>query len=213
MMAAYIPAPDRTAMTTARPLSICVYCGSRLGNSPAYAEAARQIGQAIGERGWRLVYGGGKVGLMGTVADAALAAGAQVLGVMPEHLVRLEVSHLGLTELKVVQTMHERKQIMAESADAFIALPGGIGTLEELYEVWTWRHLDYHRKPIALLDTEGYYQPLLDFMAHAHHSGFVSDSQVQVPLVHQQPADLLEGLAQALAPGAVDAASSDYTRI
>ena len=121
--------------------SVAVYCGSRFGDSPAFADAARALGQSIGSRGDTLVYGGGRVGLMGAVADAVMAAGGQVIGVIPQALMDREVGHAGLTELHVVQTMHERKQLMAERADAFISLPGGIGTLEELYEVWSWQQL------------------------------------------------------------------------
>ena len=145
--------------------SICVYCGSRHGSQSAYADAAQALGRSIGERGWQLVYGGGKVGLMGEVADAALSAGGRVVGVIPESLQRREVGHDGLDGLHVVPTMHLRKQMMAERADAFVALPGGIGTLEELYEVWTWRQLGYHNQPIGLLNTAGYYDSLLRFMA------------------------------------------------
>ncbi len=153
-------------MTIPEAVSICVYCGSRHGNLPSYTEAARALGTAIGSRGWQLVYGGGKVGLMGEVADATLAAGGRVVGVIPETLVQREVQHKGLSELHVVPNMHIRKQMMAERADAFIALPGGIGTLEELYEVWTWRQLGYHRNAIGLLNTAGFYDGLLKFMQH-----------------------------------------------
>ncbi|MEX8518031.1 MAG: TIGR00730 family Rossman fold protein [Leptothrix sp. (in: b-proteobacteria)] len=178
------------------PISICVYCGSRSGDDPAYLKAARALGQQIGARGWRLVYGGGNVGLMGAVADAALAAGAQVLGVIPDSLLRREVAHLGLTELQVVDTMHERKQGMAENSDAFIALPGGIGTLEELYEVWTWQHLGYHHKPVALLDVAGYYQHLLAFMRHAEAEGFVYADQQAALWVESDLTRLLDRLAE-----------------
>lgn len=145
-------------------LSLCVYCGSRTGDSAAYEAAAAAIGTAIGRRGWRLAYGGGRAGLMGRVADAALAAGAPVLGVIPRSLMEREVGHSGLTELHVVDTMHERKLMMAQHSDAFIALPGGIGTFEELFEVWTWRQLGYHDKPVGLLNVDGYYDTLLGFM-------------------------------------------------
>jgi uncharacterized protein (TIGR00730 family) len=160
-----------------RPPTLCVYCGSRPGADPAFADAARQVGASIGRRGWQLVYGGGRVGLMGTVADAALAAGARVIGIIPQTLMAREVGHAGLTELHVVQTMHERKQMMAERADAFVALPGGIGTFEELFEVWTWRQLGYHDKPIGLLNVAGYYAPLLDFMERTVAQGFVDPGQ------------------------------------
>ncbi len=191
-------------------LSVCVYCGSRHGAKPAYQAAARALGAAIGARGWQLVYGGGKVGLMGEVADAVLAAGGRVVGVIPETLKKREVGHAGLHELHVVQTMHERKQMMAERADLFIALPGGIGTLEELYEVWTWRQLAYHDKPIGLLNTEGYYDALLRFMAHTVSEGFLSPEQQQVLQVGEQPEALLDALTT-LARGAGE--PDDYTRI
>ena len=144
-----------------RPISLCVYCGSRPGDLPAYADAARAVGTEIGRRGWQLVYGGGRAGLMGVVADAALAAGAAVVGVIPQSLMVRELGHAGLTELHVVDTMHQRKTMMAERSDAFLALPGGIGTFEELFEVWTWRQLGYHDQPIGLLNVAGYYDPLL----------------------------------------------------
>lgn len=178
-------------------LSICVYCGSRHGSRPDYTAAARALGTAIGQRGWQLVYGGGKVGLMGEVADAVLAAGGRVVGVIPESLEKLEVGHRGLSELHVVPTMHVRKQMMAERADAFIALPGGIGTLEELYEVWTWRQLKYHDNPIGLLDTAGYWQPLLRFMDHTVAEGFLSPPMRELVLVGDEPVALLDRMAAA----------------
>jgi uncharacterized protein (TIGR00730 family) len=174
--------------------TLCVYCGSRHGEREAYGAAARALGAAIGARGWQLVYGGGRVGLMGTVADATLAAGGRVIGVIPESLVQREVQHLGLSELHVVPDMHVRKRMMAERAHAFIALPGGIGTLEELYEVWTWRQLGYHRKPIGLLNTEGYYDALLQFMSHAVSEGFLTPEQHSVVTVASDPAELLATL-------------------
>lgn len=192
------------------PLSICVYCGSRHGSRPEYTAAARALGEAIGQRGWQLVYGGGKVGLMGEVADAVLAAGGRVVGVIPETLEKLEVGHRGLHELHVVPTMHVRKQMMAERADAFIALPGGIGTLEELYEVWTWRQLKYHNNPIALLDTAGYWQPLLRFMDHTVAEGFLAPAMRSAVLVGDEPVALLNQLAEAaLAARGGD----DYSRV
>ncbi len=204
-----------TASDTAAPRrrSLCVYCGARTGTTPAHAAAARELGRLIGERGWRLVYGGGNVGLMGLVADAALAAGAPVLGIIPDSLMRREVGHPGLTELQVVTTMHERKQRMAEQADAFVALPGGIGTLEELFEVWTWRHLGYHDKPVALLDTQGHWQPLLAFMRATQAAGFVDADQMAMLQTHGEPAALMTALTQALdaRDGRPDAA--DYGRI
>jgi uncharacterized protein (TIGR00730 family) len=182
------------AMTTPT-LSVCVYCGSRHGSQLAYTAAARALGAAIGARGWQLVYGGGKVGLMGEVADATLAAGGRVVGIIPESLQQLEVGHAGLTELHVVPTMHLRKQMMAERADMFIALPGGIGTLEELYEVWTWRQLGYHDQPIGLLNTQGYYDGLLSFMNTTVSEGFLSRPQLESVEVGTEPEALLLTLA------------------
>ncbi len=176
-------------------LSVAVYCGSRPGERPAYAEAARRLGTLLGERGGQLVYGGGRVGLMGEVANATLAAGGRVVGVIPESLMRREVGHHGLTELHVVSTMHERKKLMAERAQAFIALPGGIGTFEELFEVWTWRHLGFHDQPIGLLDAEGFYQPLLAFMRRTVDDGFVTAEQMAAIRVEADPARLLDALA------------------
>ena len=144
--------------------SICVYCGSRPGLNPEFSAVAVQVGSWIGQHGGQLVYGGGKAGLMGTVADATLKAGGRVVGVIPKALVEKEWAHHGCTELHIVDTMHDRTRMMAERADAFLALPGGIGTFEELFEVWTWRQLGYHDKPIGILNTAGYYDPLLGFL-------------------------------------------------
>jgi uncharacterized protein (TIGR00730 family) len=187
-------------MNTSATFSLCVYCGSRHGASPAYTQAAQAIGTEIGRRGWQLVYGGGNVGLMGEVADATLAAGGQVVGVIPESLMQREVGHRGLTELHVVPNMHLRKQMMAERAHAFLALPGGIGTFEELYEVWTWHQLGYHANPIGLLNTEGFYDGLLQFMQHTVAQGFVSTDTQALLQVHHEPAALLDLLA-ASTPG------------
>jgi uncharacterized protein (TIGR00730 family) len=199
-------------MSAPRPFSVCVYCGSRDGARPGYQAAARALGQAIGQRGWQMVFGGGRVGLMGITADAALEAGARVVGVIPDSLVRREVGHHGLTELHVVKTMHERKQMMAEQADAFVALPGGLGTFEELFEVWTWRHLGYHAKPLGLLDTEGFYQPLLAFLRHTQAEGFIDASQQQVLAVDADPLRLLDELAMRSA-AAGGGAPANYQRI
>ena len=177
-------------------LSICVYCGSRMGSQPAYKTLAQALGTAIGKRGWQLVYGGGRAGLMGTVADATLAAGGRVVGVIPESLVQLEVGHAGLSELHVVRTMHERKQLMAERSDGFIAMPGGIGTFEELFEVWTWRHLGYHSRPLGLLDTAGYWAPMLAFLEHAVAEGFMGADQMNMLLVSSNVDQLLDAMAQ-----------------
>jgi uncharacterized protein (TIGR00730 family) len=153
--------------------SLCVYCGSRDGLDPAHLASAREVGRQIGERGWRLVYGGGSTGLMGAVADAALVAGAEVIGIIPSKLIARELGHGGVTELQVVETMHERKERMARQSDAFLALPGGIGTMEEIFEVWTWRQLGYHDKALGLLNVAGYYDPLLAFVERAQDSGFL----------------------------------------
>lgn len=192
------------------PFSVCVYCGSRHGASPRFTEAARDIGRLIGERGWQLVYGGGNVGLMGEVADATLAAGGTVVGVIPQRLLDKEVGHRGLTELHVVGTMHERKQKMAERADAFVALPGGIGTLEELFEVWTWRHIGYHDQPIGLLNVDGFYDPLLAFLARTQEAGFTDAGQQGMLAVEASPAALLDRLhAEATAASQPD----DFTDV
>jgi uncharacterized protein (TIGR00730 family) len=191
-------------------LSLCVYCGSRPGESPAYAEAARAVGQEIGKRGWQLVYGGGRAGLLGVVADAALAAGASVVGVIPHSLMNRELGHRGLTELHVVDTMHQRKTMMAERSDAFLALPGGIGTFEELFEVWTWRQLGYHDKPVGLLNVAGYYDALLGFLAHSESQGFMAAAQTELLQVGTDPVALVERLG-AMAPLAT--APDDYSKI
>jgi uncharacterized protein (TIGR00730 family) len=191
-------------------LSLCIYCGSRSGGDPAFADAARAVGTAIGQRGWQLVYGGGRAGLMGTVADAALAAGARVVGVIPHALMARELGHPGLDELHVVDTMHERKRMMAERSDMFVALPGGIGTLEELFEAWTWRQLGYHDKPVGLLNTRGYFDPLLTFLRAMGEHDFVPAAQLRLLQVREHPDALLDRLA-AQASGA--SAPDDYSRI
>jgi uncharacterized protein (TIGR00730 family) len=190
--------------------SVCVYCGSRPGALPAYSEAARRIGHEIGQRGWQLVYGGGRAGLMGEVADSALSAGASVIGVIPQSLMGKELGHTGLTELHVVDTMHQRKMMMAERSDAFLALPGGIGTFEELFEIWSWRQLGYHDKPLGLLNVAGYYDALLAFLKQSKIDGFMSAAQTELLLVDTEPARILDTLATAakLATG-----PDDYSRI
>ncbi|RVT54130.1 LOG family protein [Rubrivivax albus] len=191
-------------------MNLCVYCGSRAGVLPAYADAARALGTLLGQGGHGLVYGGGNVGLMGIVADAALAAGAPVVGVIPQALVQREVGHTALSEQHVVPDMHVRKRMMAERADAFVALPGGIGTLEELYEVWTWRQLGYHDKPIGLLNVAGFYDQLLAFMGHCVAQGFLDEAQRNAVLVDTDPARLLQRLADAAVRAT---APDDYSRI
>jgi uncharacterized protein (TIGR00730 family) len=153
--------------------TLCVFCGSSAGTRPDYLDAARALGRAAAGRGIGIVYGGARVGLMGALADAALAAGGSVAGVIPRALVDREVAHEGLTHLHVVASMHERKATMASLADAFVALPGGIGTLEELFEVWTWAHLGVHAKPCAVLDVAGFWRPLLDALDRMTAEGFI----------------------------------------
>jgi uncharacterized protein (TIGR00730 family) len=164
-------------------LSVCVFCGASPGADPAYADAATALGAFLASTGRRLVYGGGHVGLMGAVADAALAGGGTVVGVIPQSLVEREIAHTGLTELRVVGSMHERKALMAELSDGFVALPGGIGTLEELFEVWTWGQLGLHRKPYGLLNVGGFYDPLLGFLDHLVAQRFVRREHRDLVLV------------------------------
>ncbi len=171
--------------------SICVFCGSSRGTNPAYLDAARAFGREAVARGMRVIYGGAGVGLMGALADSVLAAGGEVIGVMPRSLVDREVAHAGLTELRVVESMHERKATMAALSDAFVALPGGLGTLEELFEVWTWGMLGLHAKRFGLLDVAGYYQPLTAFLDHAVAHGFVRPAQRAELRVHEDPRTLL----------------------
>ena len=177
--------------------SICVYCGSRLGENPLFANAARAVGQWIGERGGQLVYGGGRSGLMGTVAESARVAGARVVGVIPQMLVDQEHANQACDELHIVQTMHERKALMAERSDVFLALPGGIGTFEELFEVWTWRQLGYHDKPIGVLNVAGYYDGLLEFLRTSVASGFMGDWQMGLMETGSDVHALLPALVQA----------------
>ena len=168
-----------TAALSSEPnFSICVYCGSRPGENQAFADVAAQVGLWIGRHGGQLVYGGGRAGLMGVVADATLAAGGRVVGIIPRVLVEREHAHRGCHELHVVETMHERKRQMAERADAFLALPGGIGTFEEFFETWTWRQLGYHDKPVGLLNQDGYYDAMLSFLQHSVASGFMGAAQM-----------------------------------
>lgn len=180
--------------------SVCVFCGASMGANPAYREAAVALGQAIARRGLTLVYGGGAVGLMGVVADAAMAAGGEVIGIIPQSLLDAEVGHKGLTRLEVVDGMHARKARMAELSDAFIALPGGLGTLEELFEVWTWGHLGYHAKPLGLLDVNGFYDKLGGFLDHIVEEGFVRPQHRAMLLLGQQPDELLDGMDSFVAP-------------
>jgi uncharacterized protein (TIGR00730 family) len=180
--------------------SICVFCGSSPGAQSVYADAAREMGRTLAERRIRLVYGGGHVGLMGVLADAAMAAGADVIGVITEGLQLREVGHKGLPDLRIVPSMHERKALMASLSDAFIALPGGAGTLDELFEAWTWTQLGIHRKPIGVLNTAGYFDPLLTFLSRAVAERFIRADDLAAVVVEPEPAPLLDRLATVTLP-------------
>ena len=171
--------------------SVCVFCGSNTGAGTGYLEAARHLGRILGERQLRLVYGGAAVGLMGALADAALAAGGIVVGVIPEALVEREIAHSGLTELHAVASMHERKARMADLADAFIALPGGAGTLEEFFEIWTWGQLGHHRKPVGLLNVDGFFDSLLSFLDHQRRENFMRREHRDMLMIDTDAARLL----------------------
>lgn len=176
--------------------SLCVYLGSRAGENPRFAQAATDVGRWIGERGGQLVYGGGRSGLMGTVAEATRLAGGRVVGVIPQALVDKELANQQCDELHIVASMHERKAMMAERCDAFVALPGGIGTFEELFEVWTWRQLGYHDKPVGLLNVDGYYDGLMAFLQTSVRSGLMSDWQMGLLSTHTEVDPLLRTLVQ-----------------
>ena len=181
---------------------LCVFCGSNFGARPVYAQAARALAAALAERGIALVYGGSSVGLMGALADAMLTAGGSVIGIIPQRLVDKEVAHRGLTEQHVVGSMHERKAMMADLSDGFVALPGGIGTLEELFEVWTWGQLGYHRKPFGLLDAGGFYDALGAFLDGSVTEGFLRPEHRGMVVVGTDPHALLDRFAD-YAPPAV----------
>jgi len=173
---------------------VCVFCGASSGRSPAYLEAARGFGAVAARRGLGLVYGGGRVGVMGALAEGALAAGGEVIGVIPQELVDRELAHSGLSELHVVGSLHARKALMAERADAFVALPGGFGTLDELMEQLTWSQLGLHGKPVGLLDVDGYWRPLIALARHASDEGFVRAADLAAIAVATEPAALLDAL-------------------
>lgn len=173
---------------------VCVYCGSYSGRDPQYGAQAVALGQELARRGMTLVYGGGRVGLMGTVADAALSAGGQVIGIMPRALVEKELAHQGLTELHVVNSMHERKTMMADLSDGFVTMPGGFGTMDEFCEIMTWLQLGFHRKPVSILNVNGYFDGLLAFFNHTVEQGFVKGSHRDAIIVDQQPASLLNAM-------------------
>ena len=176
-----------------------MFCGASSGRLPDYADAARVFGTVAATRGLGIVYGGGRVGLMGAVADAALTAGGEVVGVIPQELVDRELAHGGLTELHVVGSLHERKALMAELSDGFVALPGGIGTMEEFFEVLSWAQLGIHEKPCGLLDVAGYYDPLMQFLDHAVEQDFIKPKHRALLLVESEPAKLLDRFAKLIA--------------
>jgi uncharacterized protein (TIGR00730 family) len=173
---------------------ICVFCGASPGARPEYRDATAQLARMLTAEGIGVVYGGGGVGLMGALADAVLAEGGEITGVIPRSLVDREIAHRDVSDMRVVGSMHERKALMADLADAFIALPGGIGTLEELFEVYTWAQLGLHRKPCALLNVEGYYDGIADFLSHAVAERFLRDETRELLLVESDPAALIEQL-------------------
>ena len=179
---------------------LCVFCGSSAGNDPVYARLAAQLGRTLAQRGVGVVYGGGRVGLMGVLADSALAEGGEVIGVIPQALMDREVGHAGLTELRVVDSMHTRKALMAELADGFVALPGGLGTLEELFEVWTWAQLGIHVKPCGLLDVDDFFAPLVAFLDHLVATGFVRSEHRAMLTVATSPEDLLARFSEYTVP-------------
>jgi uncharacterized protein (TIGR00730 family) len=181
---------------------LAVYCGSASGTNPAFTHAARDLASVMVSREVDLVYGGGRLGLMGTIADAVLEAGGRVFGVIPHALVDLEVAHAGVTELHKVATMHERKAKMTELADGFVALPGGIGTLDELFEAWSWNALGYHAKPFALLNAAGFWDRMIDFLDHAEHNGFLSQQRRDQLLIATSPEQALDLLDEAAANAA-----------
>jgi uncharacterized protein (TIGR00730 family) len=172
--------------------SVCVFCGSSMGRNSRYRDAAEGLGRKIAGQGLTLVYGGGDIGLMGIVAETVLQAGGRVIGVIPQALVDREVAHHGVTELRIVNTMHERKAMMAELADAFVALPGGMGTFEELCEILTWAQLGIHRKPIGLLNVAGYWQPFVNLLDHAVEEGFLKPAHRELLLVDTDASSLLD---------------------
>ncbi len=180
-------------------MRICVFCGSSDGRLPRYREAGRELGTLLARAGIGVVYGGATIGVMGAVADGALAAGGEVIGVIPEAMTAVEIAHLG-TDLRVVDTMHDRKALMAELSDAFIALPGGIGTMEEVFEVWTWAQLGYHRKPLALLEVEGYWDPLHRFIDQMVQEGFLKAKHREMLIIEEDAKVLLQQLKDYRAP-------------
>ena len=182
--------------------SVCVYCGSNSGQNPAFVDTARSVGAALAGRGIEIVYGGGRVGLMGELADAALATGGRVQGIIPEFLALKEIAHLELTDLHVVRSMHARKALMVQLSEAFIALPGGIGTMEEMFEVWTWAQLGHHTHPVGLLNVDGYYDDLVAFLDRMCREGFLADNHRRALIVSDRIETLLAGFETYEAPPA-----------
>ncbi|MCJ2186752.1 LOG family protein [Novosphingobium beihaiensis] len=181
-------------------MRICVYLGSSAGRSPVYREAATQFGTLLAQRGIGLVYGGGEVGLMGVIADAVCAAGGEVIGVIPEALRAREKDHHGITELHVVKTMHERKAMMANLADGFVTLPGGIGTFEEMFEAWCWAQLGYHKKPVGLLNVGDFYDGLTQFIDKIVEEGFLQERHRAMLMIEREPEALLDRMMHYMAP-------------
>ena len=194
-------------------ISLCVYCGSRLGNAPEFSQAAVDVGKWIAEQGGELVYGGGNNGLMGLVAKSAQESGAKVIGVIPESMVVREWARRECDELIVVKTMHDRKRIMAERANAFLALPGGIGTFEEFFEAWTWKQLGYHTKPIGLLNTHGYFDSLISFLESSFKSQFMVEHQMGLIDIESNTKTLLNSLQAQLNAQSTSAVPADYKNI
>ena len=182
---------------------ICVFCGSNRGGRAGYATATRELASALVGAGLSVVYGGGRVGLMGELANEVLRLGGEVTGVIPRSLVEREVGHTGLSDLRVVETMHERKALMADLADGFLALPGGLGTLEEIFEVWTWAQLGMHHKPVAFLDMGGYYAPLVEFLDQATREGFVRRQHRAIAIIDDDPVALIAKM-RAYSPPSVE---------
>lgn len=180
--------------------TVCVFCAASPGVASMYVEQAAAMGRMLAHTGRRLVYGGGRTGLMGALADAALDAGGEVIGIMPRHLVEREVAHVGLTKLHVVASMHERKALLSELSDGFLAMPGGLGTLEELFEVWTWGQLGLHRKPYGIFEVGGFFAPLLDFLDHAVAEGFIRQEYRDLLVVDDDPSALIERMEAMLPP-------------
>jgi uncharacterized protein (TIGR00730 family) len=192
-----------------REMRICVFCGSSAGNNQVYADAARETGRTLARRGIALVYGGGRVGLMGVLADAALGAGGTVIGVIPQSLLEREIQHTGLSDLQVVSTMHERKTKMADLADGFIALPGGAGTLEEIFEQWTWAQLGIHHKPCGFLNTNGYFDPLRQMIDRMTVEGFLRPEHASMLVFHTELSAIVDGFRDYLPPAAKYQVSTD----